>query len=121
MRRDEHNPRSSRGMPTQRWADLAELFSELITLEPERRAARLREACGEDQELRAELSSLVSAHESSGPLDSAADVVGLLSSGPETSAEERSAALLGTGAGDRVGPYRLGRPLGEGGVGSVWC
>ena len=82
-------------MPGQRWGQLEHLFSELITLPPDRRAARLREACGGDDDLRAELDSLLSAHEGEGPLDAPAVALDLLSAGLDETGGGSGAALLG--------------------------
>jgi TolB-like protein/Tfp pilus assembly protein PilF len=83
---------------------------------PEARAAFVAAACAGDTDLRAEVESLLAAHERAGtfidaPLSPAvaAQIVGAL---------EKSAPKLQRG--DRLGPYEVLNPLGAGGMGEVY-
>lgn len=98
-------------MKTQHWERVAELFTEAATLPALERAAFIHGACGDDDELREELNSLLRAHDqTSGPLDVA----------PPFAVDEPGTSEHVEPAGTLVGPYRLLRPIGAGGMGSVW-
>ncbi|MES2925152.1 MAG: protein kinase [Verrucomicrobiota bacterium] len=77
------------------------------------RDAYLAEKCGDDVELKAQVISLVEAHES-------AD--GFLQAGPEFSPEIEAqlARLTPEKAGQQIGPYKLREQIGVGGFGTVW-
>src|SRR5262245_58803799 len=92
---------------------LISIFSDAIERPPAERGAFLDAACGSDSDLRAEIDSLLVADAQAGD-----DFCTALDAG-------RGAALLEAvsdieSAGRRVGPYRLLRELGRGGMGVVY-
>src|ERR1700733_13966229 len=87
------------------------IFKAAVKLPPERRADYLDQACGSDAELRAEIESLLHAHEATGgfPED--------VRAGPDPNEDSQPIAER---PGTAIGPYKLIEPLGEGGMGKVW-
>lgn len=97
-------------MEVERWQAVKDLFDAALEEDASRRDAFLKEACAEDAALRAEVESLLHAHEAEGPLDRAMDEMSALYRPEEgSSLRER-----------RVGPYELVDELGRGGMSRVF-
>ena len=97
-------------MDAARWERLQALFHEAVDLAPGARAAYLRDACPDDPALAGEVLDAIAEDEQS---DS------LLDRGVERAAER----MIGEGTPERlheIGPYRLVREIGEGGMGVVF-
>jgi len=89
------------------WSKVEELFHAALGRAPAEREAFLREACGDDEELRREVESLL-AEES--------EAERLMEQPAVSAATQRLAVVRGT----RLGPYEIGDLLGAGGMGEVY-
>src|SRR5262249_2840385 len=79
--------------------------------DPAERDAYLREACGQDEELRRQVDALLGKHAQAGSfLESPAPR-------PVATVDEPPS---GERPGPGIGPYKLREPVGEGGMGAVW-
>jgi eukaryotic-like serine/threonine-protein kinase len=95
----------------ERFRTLSRLFDELVDLEPGARDPVIRERCAGDPELEREIRALLEADETGDPDAFVAGIVGAeaaaITSGPNVQ-------------GARLGSWRLERPLGVGGMGTVY-
>ncbi len=97
-----------------RWQQIQPILDRALELTPEDRGAWLEEACGDDSELRTQVDALVAAEARAGEF-------------LETPAVEVAAVLLAAAddgddpfAGRQLGPYRIVRRIGAGGMGEVY-
>ncbi len=90
-------------MTVDRWSSVQELFHQALQHLPSDRSAFLTEACKGDSDLRGEVLSLLAAHEGAGPVGRLDDAAPVLAPSLEW-----------------IGPYRLIRRIGEGGMGIVF-
>ncbi len=96
------------------WSRLEEILDEVLELSAEDRPGRLQDLCGEDEELRAEIEALLAA-------DAAQSGVLEMPVGDYAAAllEETREGLAGM-PNPQLGPYRLIRSIGHGGMGVVY-
>ena len=99
-------------MNPERWQQIDHVFAAALARPANQRAAWLEETCGEDHDLRREVEALLAAERAAGrflspPLD-----------------ETRLSAARGPASwpegGRRMGPYELLRPIGQGGMSTVY-
>lgn len=98
-------------METERWRQIEDLFHSALDYEPVRRAAFLDSACAGDASLRQEIETLLSSYEKAGFTETPAFAEGIKLLEEN---EERSHA------GQNIGPYRVIRKIGQGGMGAVY-
>ena len=96
------------------WQSLSSLLDQAMDLAPDGRAAWLEEVARTQPTLVPTLARLLEAHASG----ERTDVLGKSPAAPF--AEGMPGEENGLEAGDRVGPYRLLRPIGSGGMADVW-
>ena len=98
-------------MAPERWRRIEEVFQAALDCEPGRRNSLLQEACAGDPLLRNEVESLLAAYQEGGFTGTSAfaDGVRLIE---RTHGDSR--------AGRRIGPYRVIREIGRGGMGVVY-
>jgi hypothetical protein len=99
------------------WARINDLFHEALERPEAERDAFVTEAAGGDAALRAEVSSLLAAHARAGSFiaEPAAGVAAARSS-----VAAAAASMAGLASGQELGPYRIARQLGIGGMGEVY-
>src|SRR5690554_5615337 len=94
------------------WAQIKQIVADALERPAETRGAFIAEACRGSASVRAEVESLLAAHDAS---------PGFIETGAEIPSE--TLAILGAHIvepGARIGPYRVLRSLGTGGMGTVY-
>jgi serine/threonine-protein kinase len=97
-------------MNGQRWARVAHLYQQTLDRAPSEREEFLKDASGDDLDLRREVASLLAQEEAVGLLDRP-----MLTAAADVLEPERELA-----AGTRLGPYEIVELLGVGGMGQVY-
>jgi tetratricopeptide (TPR) repeat protein len=103
-------------MDPQRWQRIRTLFEGALALDEAARPAWLEAHCAGDAELRHEVDSLLHA-------DAKADTLAVAAVAPDLVQEIAASERAGQGrqlTGRRLGPWRLMREIGRGGMGAVW-
>jgi TolB-like protein/predicted Ser/Thr protein kinase len=95
-----------------RWQQVETIFQAALKREPASRAVFLDGACLDDEELRAEVESLLEAHDGVGSFINSPTVEGAA----ELMAEQHSDSL----SGKSLGPYKVITRIGAGGMGEVY-
>ena len=92
-----------------RWQRLNEIFHATLSVDADRRAAFVAEACAGDEALRREIEALLRADEQAGRF---------LTEDALHHVQPETAPAVGPGR--RVGPYRIVEAIGLGGMGAVF-
>ena len=101
---------------SRRWPRVKEIFDEALARPGERRAAFVRDACGDDVPLADEVLSLLAAHAAAGSFAEQPAIERLAAVDPSITAGSTPALA----AGFELGPYRIIGPLDAGGMGEVY-
>jgi eukaryotic-like serine/threonine-protein kinase len=99
-------------MTPERWQQVKEIFHSALALEPQARQLFLTTACAGHASLRREVESLIKHHERTGSFIDAPAYEAASGLFPDAQAELE--------AGETLGPYKILRTLGAGGMGSVY-
>jgi hypothetical protein len=94
------------------WQRVQELFHIALEQDPAKREAFLDQACGDDRALRQEVSSLIAAHQKGGSFLETREY--------ESDSQKKARAAALHAPGQSVGPYRIVRQIGRGGMGVVY-
>jgi len=92
-------------MTPERWQQIDQIFAEALDRAPDERGAFLDTTCGSDAELRREVDSLLAHDQPETLVGTTVDATKLFNSNPR---------------GREIGPYRIVRTLGAGGMGQVF-
>src|SRR5579862_2224205 len=103
-------------MESKHWRKVDDVFQAALDCETARRSAFLDVACAGDAVLRADVESLLASYEQAGKFTAAPALDDGLRVLEQTESEFASDSMLGL----HIGPYRIVRAIGSGGMGTVY-
>lgn len=105
--------------PTHDWVQISKLLDQALALPPTSRITWLDQLDGQFDNLKPQLRDML-LHQGEIETNSFLSPIGRLSFAPQTTGNSNYIATLELASGANFGPFRLLRPLGEGGMGTVW-